>query len=87
MEVLKVSTKSDTSKVAGAITNQIKENGKSEIQVIGAGALNQAMKAIIIARGFLVPSGIEIKVKPSFTTMFVENENRTGMKLIIEEEK
>ena len=57
MEILKVSSKSNPSKVAGAIANIFREKGSVEIQAIGAGALNQAIKAIAIARGFVAPSG------------------------------
>lgn len=84
---LKVSSKSDPNKVAGAIVALIKENEKVEIQIIGAGALNQAMKAIVVARGYIAPMGVDLICKPAFTTVEVEGENRTGMKLIIKEEK
>lgn len=84
---LKVSSKSDPNKVAGAIVALVKENEKVEIQIIGAGALNQAMKAIVIARGYIAPMGIDLTCKPAFTTVEVEGEDRTGMKLIIKEEK
>lgn len=60
MEVLKVSSKSDPNKVAGAIAGVVREHGKAEIQAIGAGAVNQAVKAIAIARGYLAPSGIDL---------------------------
>lgn len=86
-EILKISSKSNPNSIAGAIAGQIKENGKSELRAIGAGAINQAMKAIVIARGFLIPSGIEIVCIPAFTQVKLDGEERTGMKLIIKIEK
>ena len=55
METLKVSSKSDPNRVAGALSNVLRDNDKVEIQAIGAGALNQAVKAIAVARGFVAP--------------------------------
>ncbi|MBR1748645.1 MAG: stage V sporulation protein S, partial [Bacilli bacterium] len=66
MEILKVSSKSNPSKVAGAIANIYRENHQVEIQTIGAGSLNQAIKAIAIARGFVAPSGDNLVLIPSF---------------------
>lgn len=86
-EILKISSKSNPNSIAGAIAGQIKENGKSELRAIGAGAINQAIKAIVIARGFLTPSGIEIVCIPAFTQVKFDGEERTGMKLIIKIEK
>ncbi len=86
-EILKISSKSNPNSIAGAIAGQIKENGKSELRAIGAGAINQAMKAIVIARGFLTPSGIEIVCIPAFTEVKFEGEIRTGMKFIVKVEK
>lgn len=83
MEILKVSSKSNPNSVAGAITGMIKEYGKVEIQSVGAGALNQAIKAIAISRGFVAPSGMNLVCIPAFTDILVENENRTGIKLIV----
>lgn len=87
MENLKVSSKSNPSAVAGAIAGLIKENKKVELQAIGAGALNQAIKAIAIARGFVAPVGINLICIPAFTEVEVESEERTGIKLIVKEEK
>ena len=86
MEILKVSSQSNPNSVAGAIAGMIKNENKIEIQAIGAGALNQAIKAIAIARGFVAPSGINLVCIPAFTEVDVEGENRTGIKLIIREE-
>lgn len=84
MDVIKVSTKSNPNSVAGAIAGLIKEIGKAEMQVIGAGAINQAMKAIAIARGFVAPSGIDLICIPAFTEIKIDGEERTGMKLLVE---
>ncbi|MGL5752638.1 MAG: stage V sporulation protein S, partial [Paraclostridium sp.] len=83
MEVLKVSSKSNPNSVAGALAVVVKEKGSSEIQSIGAGALNQAIKAIAIARGFLVPSGIDLVCTPSFTEVQIDGEERTAIKLMV----
>ena len=87
MENLKVSSKSNPNSVAGAIAGMIKENNKVEMQAIGAGAINQAMKAVAIARGFVAPSGINLVCIPAFADVEVEGEERTGMKFIVREEK
>ena len=84
METLKVSSKSNPSSVAGALANVFREKGSVEIQAIGAGALNQAIKAIAIARGFLVSSGIDIVVIPSFREVMINQSEKTAIKLRIE---
>ncbi len=84
MEILKVGTKSNPSKVAGALTNVYREKGIVEIQAIGAGALNQAIKGIAIARGFLAPSGVNLVVIPAFSDIKIDGEERTAIKLIVE---
>ncbi|ADK14398.1 stage V sporulation protein S [Clostridium ljungdahlii] len=80
MEVLKVSTKSSPNSVAGVL----RERGAAEIQAIGAGALNQAVKAVAIARGFVAPSGIDLICIPAFTDIEIDGEERTAIKLIIQ---
>ena len=84
MEVLKISSKSNTNSVAGAIAGLVKETRKAEMQAIGAGALNQAVKAVAIARGFVAPSGVDLICIPAFADVEVEGEDRTGIKLIVE---
>ena len=84
MEVLKVSAKSNPNSVAGALAGVLREKGGAEIQSIGAGALNQAVKAIAIARGFVAPSGIDLVTVPAFTDIEIEVEERTAIKLIVE---
>lgn len=84
MDVLKVSSKSQPNSVAGALAGVLRENGTAEIQAIGAGALNQAVKAVAIARGFVAPSGIDLVCIPAFTDIVIDGEERTAIKLIIE---
>lgn len=81
--VLKVSAKSNPNSVAGAIAGVLNERGSTEIQAIGAGALNQAIKAIAIARGFVAPSGVNLVFVPAFADVLINNEHRTAIKLII----
>ena len=84
MEILKVSAKSNPNSVAGALAGVLREKGGAEIQAIGAGALNQAIKATAIARGFVAPRGIELVCIPAFTDIQIEGEERTAIKLLIE---
>lgn len=84
MEILKVSSKSNPSKVAGAIANIYREKGSVEIQTIGAGSLNQAIKALCIARGFVAPSGVNLVCIPAFTDIEIDGAEKTAIKLIIE---
>lgn len=84
MEVLKVSSKSSPNSVAGALTAVLRENGFAELQVIGAGALNQAIKAVAIARGFVAPSGVDLVCVPAFTDIIVNGAERTAIKLLVE---
>ena len=84
MNILKVSSKSNPNSVAGALTNVFRETGTVEIQAIGAGALNQAIKAIAIARGFVAPSGKNLICIPAFADISIDGEERTAIKLIVE---
>ena len=84
MEVLKVSTKSNPNSVAGALAAIIKEKNIVEIQAVGAGAINQAVKAIAIARGFVAPSGRDIVCVPAFTDIEMDGQERTAIKLIVQ---
>lgn len=85
--ILKISSKSNPNSVAGAIAGGLQENKRIELQAIGAGAVNQSMKAIAIARSFVAASGVDLLCIPAFCTVIVENEEKTGMKFIIKEEK
>jgi len=71
VQVLKVSSNSDPGATAGAIANGVRERGTAEIQVIGPRAVNQAVKAIAIARGYLAASAVDLYCVPSFTTILV----------------
>lgn len=84
MDVLRISTKSNPNSVAGAIAGLIKEKGRAEMQAIGAGALNQAIKAIAIARGFVAPSGVDLICIPAFTEIKIDDDERTGIRLLVE---
>ncbi len=84
MEMLRISTKSNPNSIAGAIAGLVKEKGRAEMQAIGAGALNQAVKAVAIARGFVAPAGVELICIPAFADVKVEGEERTGIKLVVE---
>lgn len=84
METLKVSSKSDSNRVAGALANVLREQSSVEIQAIGAGALNQAIKGIAIARGFVAPSDKNLVCIPAFSDITIDGEERTAIKLIVE---
>ncbi|HYH11239.1 MAG TPA: stage V sporulation protein S [Thermomicrobiales bacterium] len=83
-EVLKVSARSRPSAVAGAIAGVVREYGRAEVQAIGAGATNQAVKAAAIARDYLQETGIDAVCLPAFIDVTIENEDRTAMRLVIE---
>ncbi len=84
MGVLKVSAKSNPNSVAGALAGVVREQGSAELQAIGAGALNQAVKAVAIARGFVAVQGIDLICIPAFTDLMIEGEEKTAIKLIVE---
>lgn len=84
MPVLKVRSQSDPNKVAGALAGTIRETGKAELQTIGAGALNQAIKSIAIARGFLAPSGVDLVCYPAFVDVEIDGQERTAIRLFVE---
>ena len=83
MDYLKVSSKSSPASVAGAIAGLVKDGMPVEIQSVGAGAVNQAIKAIAIARGFLIPSGIDVAGTPSFQDIQIDGESRTAIRLSV----
>lgn len=84
MELLRVSAKSNPNSVAGALAGIIRERGAAELQAVGAGAMNQAVKAVAIARGFVAPGGIDLICIPAFADIVIDGEERTAMKLIVE---
>ena len=83
MQVLKVAAKSNPDSVAGALAGAIREQGKAEMQAVGAGALNQAIKAVAIARGFVAPSGVDLVCVPAFVDIEIDGETRTAIKLLV----
>ncbi|PIC71870.1 stage V sporulation protein S [Sporosarcina sp. P18a] len=87
MSPLKVSSRSNPNSVAGALVAVIREQGFAEIQAVGAGALNQAVKAIAIARGFVAPSGGDLVCAPAFTDIEINGEARTALKLFVEKKE
>lgn len=84
MSMIKVSSTSHTSAVAGAIAGVVREHQRAEVQAIGAGAVNQAMKALILATGFLKNDGIYVSCVPEFAEVTIEDKVRTAIKLVIE---
>ena len=83
-EVLKVSAKSRPSAVAGAIAGVVRDAGRAEVQAIGAGATNQAVKAVAIARDYLLDSGIDAVCVPAFIDVMIDDEERTAIRLVVE---
>lgn len=83
MEILKVGDSTKVNKLAGAISNCIRRDGKVELQSVGVGALNQAVKAVAIARGFVAPSGIDLVATPSFVDVVIEGNERTAIRLLV----
>lgn len=84
MEVLKVSAKSQPKSVAGALAAVLRDNSSAEVQAVGAAAVNQAVKAIAITRGFVAPNGMDIVVVPAFSAIDIDGEERTAIRFIVE---
>ena len=84
MDIIKVSAESRTSAVAGAIAGVVREHRRAEVQAIGAGAVNQAVKAVAIARGYLHEDGLDVICIPEFTTIDIEGRERTAIRLTVE---
>ncbi len=83
MVILKVSAKSNPSAVAGALAGVIRQEGKAEMHAIGAGAVNQAIKAVAIARGFVAPSGVDLVCIPAFVDVEIDGEERTAIRILV----
>lgn len=81
--IIKVSTRSKTASVAGAIAGVMRDSGKAEVQAIGAGAVNQAIKAIAIARGYLLEEDVDIVCIPSFVEIMIGDAERTAIRLLV----
>jgi stage V sporulation protein S len=84
ISVLKVSSHSRSTAVAGAIAGVVRDSGRAEVQAIGAGAVNQAAKAVAIARGYLALDGLDVVCIPAFTDVEIGDQSRTALKLIVE---
>lgn len=84
IELIKVSKNSNVNAVAGSVANIMREQERLYIQVVGAGSLNQAIKALAIARGYLTPSGIEIYMYPSFKEVTIEKTVKTAIRIVVE---
>ena len=84
MEILKVSSKSNPNSIAGAMANVLRDSDRVEIQAVGAGALNQAVKGIIIARGFIAPSGKNLYSIPAFSSTIIDGEEKTAIRILVE---
>ncbi len=84
MDMIKVSANSRTSAVAGAIAGVVREHHRAEVQAIGAGAVNQAMKALVLATGYLKADGINVTCIPEFADVTIDDKVRTAIRLVIE---
>lgn len=84
MEELRVSSKSDPKAVAGALAAVVREDKKVELQAVGAGAVNQTIKAIAISRGYVAPNGMDLIMIPAFAEIEIDGEERTAIKFLVE---
>ena len=82
MDILRVSANSSPNSVAGAIASVVRSNGQAEIQSVGAGAVNQAVKSIAVARGYLAAVGLDLACFPEFSSVDINGEMRTAMKFV-----
>jgi stage V sporulation protein S len=87
MDIIKVSANSRTSAVAGAIAGVVREHKRAEVQAIGAGAVNQSVKALVLATGYLAGDGIDVVCVPEFVDVEIDGKVRTAIKLVIEPRK
>ncbi len=84
MDIIKVAARSRTTAVAGAIAGIVREQGRAQVQAIGAGAVHQAIKAVIIARDYLALDGIDIICIPVFTEVMIAGQERTAVRFVVE---
>lgn len=84
MEILKVAAHSKPKSVAGALAAVVREVGSAELQAVGAGAVNQAIKAIAISRGFVAPNGIDLVCIPAFAEIEIDDQERTAIRFLVE---
>jgi stage V sporulation protein S len=83
-ELIRVAARSKSTAVAGAIAGVVREHGRAEIQAIGAGAVNQALKAIAIATGFLALDGVDVVCIPTFADVDIGGQERTAIRITVE---
>ena len=84
MDVIRVKATSRTAAVAGAIAGVVREHKRADVQAIGAGAVNQAVKAMVLAKGYLAEDGIEVVFIPEFVDVDIEGKIRTAVKIVVE---
>jgi stage V sporulation protein S len=84
MDIIKVSATSRTAAVAGAIAGVMRDHKHAEVQAIGAGAVNQAVKAIVLAKGYLAEDGIPIFCIPEFVDVEIDGKVRTAIKIVVD---
>jgi stage V sporulation protein S len=84
VDIIKVSARSRSTAVAGAIAGVVREHNRAEVQAIGAGAVNQAIKAVAIARGYLSEDNIDVIVIPFFTEVMIDDQERTAVRMVVE---
>jgi stage V sporulation protein S len=84
MDIIKVASKSRSTAVAGAIAGVIRGSGRADVQAIGAGAVNQAVKAVAIARGYLALDGLDVISIPSFVEVDIDGQERTAIRIVVE---
>lgn len=83
-QTFRVSSKSNPASVAGAVAAVIREHGYCEIQGVGAGAVNQMVKAVAIARGYVAPQGMDLVITPGFLDIVINDDERTAIKFTVE---
>ena len=83
-DLLKVAADSKPKAVAGALAAVLREKGSVELQAVGAGAVNQAVKAIAITRGYVAPNGMDLIAIPAFTKVEIEGEERTAIRFLVQ---
>jgi len=84
VDIIRVAAQSRSTAVAGAIAGVVREDGQAQVQAVGAGAVNQAVKAVIIARGFLALDGLDVVCIPSFADVEIGGQERTAIRLSVE---
>lgn len=84
MDIIKVKANSRTAAVAGAIAGVFRENQRADVQAIGAGAVNQAVKAFVLAKGYLAEDGYSVVCIPEFVDVDIEGKIRTAIRLVVE---